>query len=63
MWVIDEMIKNGIEFTSCPLAIIPFGTGNDFSRTLDWGGKAPTDIVGRNYENLFDLIKHWIQAK
>ena len=38
MWVIDEMINFEIEMSKCPIGIVPFGTGNDFSRVLGWGG-------------------------
>jgi len=38
LWVVNEMIKIGIDFSNCPIGIIPFGTGNDFSRVLGWGG-------------------------
>ena len=39
MWVIEEMNRFGIDFATCPIGIIPWGTGNDFSRTLGWGGE------------------------
>jgi len=39
LWVVNEMIKTGIDLNSVPIGIIPFGTGNDFSRVLGWGGK------------------------
>lgn len=38
MWVIEEMIKAEIDVAKCPIGIIPFGTGNDFSRVTGWGG-------------------------
>ena len=28
------MIKNNIDFNLCPIGVIPFGTGNDFSRVF-----------------------------
>lgn len=39
MWVVQEMHKYKLDFEKCPLGTIPFGTGNDFSRVLGWGGK------------------------
>ena len=39
LWVVEEMLKAGIDFNKCALGVIPFGTGNDFSRVLGWGGK------------------------
>lgn len=38
MWVIEEMVKYQIDFNSLAIGVIPFGTGNDFSRVIGWGG-------------------------
>ncbi len=38
MWVVEEMILYKIDHEKCPIGILPFGTGNDFSRSLGWGG-------------------------
>jgi diacylglycerol kinase (ATP) len=37
MWVISELNKYNIDTELTPLAIIPLGTGNDFSQYLGWG--------------------------
>ena len=37
MWVVEELVKAGIDLQNCPIGILPFGTGNDFSRVLGWG--------------------------
>lgn len=37
MWVISELHKYNIDTELTPLAIIPLGTGNDFSQYLGWG--------------------------
>lgn len=36
-WVISELHKNQIPCHQVPFAIIPLGTGNDFSQSLGWG--------------------------
>jgi diacylglycerol kinase (ATP) len=41
------MVMHNIEVDKVPLGIIPFGTGNDFSRVLGWGGGVGDEIVGK----------------
>lgn len=59
MWVISELIKHQIKPEVTPLAIIPLGTGNDFSRDLGWGGSA---FMFWSVSQLKTLIKMWCDA-
>lgn len=61
-WVISEFAKYSIDPMSTPLSIIPLGTGNDFSRSLFWGGEK-TMLMEYNYRSLKKLIRKWINAK
>ncbi len=39
LWVVEELVRYGIDTLEVPIGIIPIGTGNDFSRAMGWGGK------------------------
>lgn len=42
MWVVNQLVKNNIQSKKAPIAVIPLGTGNDFSRCLGWGKEQTT---------------------
>ena len=37
MWIVHELANHNIDPSKLSLAVIPLGTGNDFSRYLGWG--------------------------
>ena len=37
MWVVSELTKHKIDHMKVPVAMLPLGTGNDFSRVVGWG--------------------------
>lgn len=61
MWVVTEMANFGIDHAKVPLAIIPLGTGNDFSQTFGWGKEGP-DLLSNDYEKLKKRITYWLSA-
>jgi diacylglycerol kinase family enzyme len=44
------------------MAIIPLGTGNDFSQTIGWGKESP-DLLDKNYEKLKKRVTYWLSAE
>lgn len=61
MWVVEELVKCGVDLSKCPIGIVPFGTGNDFSRVLGWGGESSGNL-GQSLGELRTLIKQWMNA-
>ena len=45
MWIISELLATGCPIDRICVGVIPFGTGNDFSRSIGWGKKAPPRLV------------------
>jgi len=61
-WVIQEMIKHQITIDLVPIGVIPFGTGNDFSRVLGWGGTQPDCLDDPEYLTIKNLMQEWVLA-
>ena len=45
MWIISELLATGCCIERICVGVIPFGTGNDFSRSIGWGKKPPPRLV------------------
>jgi diacylglycerol kinase (ATP) len=56
IWVVEECIKNNINVQQLPFGIVPLGTGNDFSRTMGWGGEAHDNFNKK--KDFMDLIRN-----
>ena len=66
-WVIEELNRAGTDAASrtimnegIPLAIVPFGSGNDLSRALRWGAAAPANLVNAHGHILGQLCKRFV---
>mmetsp|Transcript_31413 Transcript_31413/g.56949 ORF Transcript_31413/g.56949 Transcript_31413/m.56949 type:complete len:519 (+) Transcript_31413:90-1646(+) len=63
MWAISEMETTGVNLEKVVVGHIPFGTGNDFSRSTGWGpAVGPGDLIGHRWQHLKRDLKQWIAA-
>ncbi|GBG30125.1 Diacylglycerol kinase [Hondaea fermentalgiana] len=60
-WVLSELIRCGLEHL--PIGVIPFGTGNDFSRAMGFGASAPVPLVGAHMLALKKLMIATLEAQ
>lgn len=63
MWAISELTKMKCDMSKVAVGHIPFGTGNDFSRSTGWGPKAPANLIGANHEYLVMDLRKWLEAR
>lgn len=61
LWVVNSAIKAGIDPEDVCFGVIPIGTGNDFSRSLGWGG-SPITFKQDSIRELRKLIQRWVRA-
>eukprot|EP00941_MAST-03F_sp_MAST-3F-sp1_P000794 g794.t1 len=59
-WVITLLDEIGC--SDIPIGVIPFGTGNDLSRVLGWGGSAPSKLKGKYLHALHDHCNKFSHA-
>mmetsp|Transcript_42969 Transcript_42969/g.103547 ORF Transcript_42969/g.103547 Transcript_42969/m.103547 type:complete len:690 (-) Transcript_42969:114-2183(-) len=63
MWAISSIEAHRIDHTQIAIGVVPFGTGNDFSRALRWGGAAPPRLVGPEYADMKRHVEAWKNAE
>jgi len=54
--------KTGVDTRRVAVGHIPFGTGNDFSRSTGWGPLAASKLLGASYEFLRKDLLKWVTA-
>jgi len=60
-WVISELTMVGC--LRVPIGVIPFGTGNDFSRAMGWGASPPNPLIGPNLSALRARIETIVESE
>lgn len=58
VWVMSEVHDYGIDTENVVFSVIPIGSGNDFSRTLNWGSQ-PILFDKFHLDPLLELVKKW----
>lgn len=61
-WVISELHKYQINSSEVPFAVIPLGTGNDFSQSLGWGATTE-DLISDDYRKLKKFLIKMLLSK
>lgn len=61
LWVVSSVINAGISPEDVCFGVIPIGTGNDFSRSLGWGG-SPITFSSEDIRSLRKTIQKWVKA-
>jgi hypothetical protein len=62
MWAFNEIFAHGIDVEKVSVGVLPFGTGNDFSRVTGWGGGLTGPLIGQNLSKLKIIVDKYVKA-
>mmetsp|Transcript_28331 Transcript_28331/g.71934 ORF Transcript_28331/g.71934 Transcript_28331/m.71934 type:complete len:507 (-) Transcript_28331:842-2362(-) len=62
-WAFEELDAHGVTMGKVVVGVVPFGTGNDFSRSYNWGKSSPWSVVGKDNSVLKKNAAQWLAAK
>lgn len=64
MWAISEAQAHNVDMRKVAFGVIPYGTGNDFSRSLGWGGSSPgSNVMKDGMKKFKGLLKQYLEAE
>lgn len=59
MWCLSELEQHQIELSKVIIGVLPFGTGNDFAKSLEWTLPKRLKPFDENYKQLRELVTLW----
>lgn len=59
IWMLQDLIEEGLPLDRVAVSTLPFGTGNDLAAMLGWGRKPKTPLLGAN---LSEAAERWMNA-
>jgi diacylglycerol kinase (ATP) len=64
MWAISEALAHNVDMAKVAFGVIPYGTGNDFARSLGWGGSSPgSNVMKDGMKKFKGLLKQYLEAE
>ena len=64
MWAISEAQAHGVNIDKVAFGVVPYGTGNDFARSLGWGGTNPSKaILNSGMKRFKAMIREFLTAE